>query len=499
LGAGNLSVMQLLFNTSVSGANACSISYNAASNVLYLANNAGSTWLGGIVAGQAGTQSNSQCTISGSGASATVSGNQLALTVPVTFQASFAGVQNDYLFAYDNETLDTVWQQMGTWTVPVPPSSLTISSAHSGSFIQGQNGVYTLTVSNQSGAAPTTGTVAVTETLPSGMTLVSMTGGSAWNCSSNICATANILQPGTSYPAIAVTAAVSPYALSPETNQVSVTGGGSPPNSGSDPTTIVAPDFTISLMPVSSPATAMLASTVQFTVTVSSVNNFAGAVNLAALGLPTGFTPNFYPTSICLGPQGTYCNGSTPAVSTGTSALSVTAPGSGAGNFAVTANGSNSSGSLAHVSQSVPVSVQDFTGSVSPYNPNPWGFPTISPGGSQTFTINTAGINGYTGNINVGYSQDAAAGGCSLANYSLQSPVAAGSAATLTLWPNGQNTVCYFQRRPRERRPLETSPLFFNRQTDRARGPRYLPPSRRSPRSRTPETSHTRRIAQAGR
>jgi uncharacterized repeat protein (TIGR01451 family) len=52
-----------------------------------------------------------------------------------------------------------------------PPSSLTVSSTHSGNFIQGQNGVYILTVFNQSGAAPAAGTVTVTEALPSGMTL----------------------------------------------------------------------------------------------------------------------------------------------------------------------------------------------------------------------------------------------------------------------------------------------------------------------------------------
>jgi uncharacterized repeat protein (TIGR01451 family) len=81
----------------------------------------------------------------------------------------------------------------------VPPPSLTISSTHSGNFIQGQNGVYTLTVSNQRGANPTTGTVTVTETLPSGMTLAAMTGGSGWTCAGNTCTTSNILQPGASY------------------------------------------------------------------------------------------------------------------------------------------------------------------------------------------------------------------------------------------------------------------------------------------------------------
>ncbi|MBI1898768.1 MAG: hypothetical protein HYS04_19870 [Acidobacteria bacterium] len=46
------------------------------------------------------------------------SGNQLTLTVSVTFQASFSGTKNDYPIAYNNEGLHSEWQPMGTWTVP---------------------------------------------------------------------------------------------------------------------------------------------------------------------------------------------------------------------------------------------------------------------------------------------------------------------------------------------------------------------------------------------
>jgi len=100
-GFGNLADVYALFNTSVSVANACYIRYSRPSNLLYLADNAGTGWGSGITPGSSGSASNSQCGISGTGASVSGIGNQLAVTVPVTFQTAFSGLKNDYLIAYD--------------------------------------------------------------------------------------------------------------------------------------------------------------------------------------------------------------------------------------------------------------------------------------------------------------------------------------------------------------------------------------------------------------
>jgi hypothetical protein len=72
------------------------------------------------VPASSGSAGNSYCTIYGSGSSVSGSGTQLALTVSVTFQTSFAGTKNEYLIGYDNQGLNTTWQQMGTWTVSAP-------------------------------------------------------------------------------------------------------------------------------------------------------------------------------------------------------------------------------------------------------------------------------------------------------------------------------------------------------------------------------------------
>src|SRR5262249_40012998 len=59
----------------------------------------------------------------------------------------------------------------------VAAPALSITKSHSGNFTQGQQGAtYTVTVANGASAGPTSGTVTVTENIPSGLTLVSMAG-----------------------------------------------------------------------------------------------------------------------------------------------------------------------------------------------------------------------------------------------------------------------------------------------------------------------------------
>jgi uncharacterized repeat protein (TIGR01451 family) len=102
-----------------------------------------------------------------------------------------------------------------TETQPV----LTIQSAHTGTFTQGQTGAtYTLTVSNGSGAGPASGTVTVAEILPAGLTLVSMAG-TGWTCTpAPTCTRSDALNGGSSYPAITVTVNVTATAPSQLTN-----------------------------------------------------------------------------------------------------------------------------------------------------------------------------------------------------------------------------------------------------------------------------------------
>ncbi len=119
-------------------------------------------------------------------------------------------------------------------------SVLTISKTHSGSFTQGQGAAtYTVTVSNQASALPTSGTVIVTEKPPAGMNLVSMAG-TGWACGGNQCSRNDVLNPAAAYPALTVTVSVQGNAPSQLTNQVTVSGGNSAAASAADTTVIAA-------------------------------------------------------------------------------------------------------------------------------------------------------------------------------------------------------------------------------------------------------------------
>jgi uncharacterized repeat protein (TIGR01451 family) len=122
----------------------------------------------------------------------------------------------------------------------LPSPVLSIASSHTGNFTQGQAGAtYTVTVTNQSGASATSGVVTVTETVPTGMTLVSMAG-TGWTCPAGgtTCTRSDALNPGMSYPSITVTVNVAVNAAAQVTNQVNVSGGGAAGASANDPTAI---------------------------------------------------------------------------------------------------------------------------------------------------------------------------------------------------------------------------------------------------------------------
>jgi len=125
-----------------------------------------------------------------------------------------------------------------TTVLPASVPSLSISKTHAGNFAQGQqNATYTITVSNNNAAATTSGAVTVTDTLPSGLTLVSMAG-TGWNCASNTCSRSDTLAGGASYAPITATVNVQTNATSPQVNQVSVSGGGSAAAGANDSTVI---------------------------------------------------------------------------------------------------------------------------------------------------------------------------------------------------------------------------------------------------------------------
>ncbi len=120
-------------------------------------------------------------------------------------------------------------------------ADLTITKTHSGSFVEGQSGTYTITVSNV-GAGPTVGTLTMTDTLPTGMIAVAMSG-PGWSCTTSTvtCTRSSVLASNTGYPAITLTVLVG-NAPASVTNVATVAGGGeinTSNDTATDPTTIV--------------------------------------------------------------------------------------------------------------------------------------------------------------------------------------------------------------------------------------------------------------------
>jgi hypothetical protein len=151
-GAADLSELLLQINTSQSSANACYVYYQPQGNHLYLANNAGSVWMTpALTPGVVGTASNSQCTLNAGSSSVTTVGNDLTVTVDLTFTGTFVGAKNVYLYAAGLSGQNTGWVKEGTWvpTSAGPPAIVSLSP-NSGA---GSSATFKAVFSDPNGAA----------------------------------------------------------------------------------------------------------------------------------------------------------------------------------------------------------------------------------------------------------------------------------------------------------------------------------------------------------
>jgi hypothetical protein len=118
----DLAVLNILVNSAIDGRHACYIAYvpagasTGAVDLVDDAGDAGGPYSAFMIPGT-GTASNSQCSIAGTGATVTASGNNLTLTLPITFTTAFAGNQIVFLAARSN-TQNSGWQAVGTVQVP---------------------------------------------------------------------------------------------------------------------------------------------------------------------------------------------------------------------------------------------------------------------------------------------------------------------------------------------------------------------------------------------
>jgi len=112
----DLGTVNILINDSLNGNKACYLAYSRTDGILYLMNDSGTVLLPGIALNGMGTVANNQCSVTAT-RSAESGGTKLALTLNLTFSASFAGNRVIYLAARDtSDTASSGWQPVGTWT-----------------------------------------------------------------------------------------------------------------------------------------------------------------------------------------------------------------------------------------------------------------------------------------------------------------------------------------------------------------------------------------------
>lgn len=111
-----------------SGASACFVIYYPQANLISMYNDAGTALLATLTPGQAGQVNNSQCTLFSLGVTKAINGNALTVTLPITFNASWAGLKTIFGYAQNDTNLNSGWVQVGSWSIVAPPTNPVISA-----------------------------------------------------------------------------------------------------------------------------------------------------------------------------------------------------------------------------------------------------------------------------------------------------------------------------------------------------------------------------------
>ncbi|HEX5432074.1 MAG TPA: SBBP repeat-containing protein, partial [Bryobacteraceae bacterium] len=144
----NITAFAMLFNTSVSSANACYIVVDRnAGSIALLWDNAGGSDSKQI--GSSALLQNSQCQIGAN--SVTVSGLSNIISVAITFKGAFSGAKGIYMFGSEGGTITTGWVQKGTYTVAAPGVPVAESAVPSSGSGPGQR--FSFTISDQGGSS----------------------------------------------------------------------------------------------------------------------------------------------------------------------------------------------------------------------------------------------------------------------------------------------------------------------------------------------------------
>jgi hypothetical protein len=177
VGVADLAQVSVLIGSSTAPANACNVVWYRADNTIRMYNDTGNGYTQASASGIL-SFSNSQCTISYNNPIA-LSGNNLTMTLSITFTAAFLGTKNVYMEALGTSGGDSGLLPLGTWNVALLP---VVTSVAPGTGHQGQTlGSVAITGQNTHFAQGTTAA-----SFGAGITVNSVTVGSATTATASI-------------------------------------------------------------------------------------------------------------------------------------------------------------------------------------------------------------------------------------------------------------------------------------------------------------------------
>lgn len=151
-GFSQLNGAKMMFSTSGLGANSCLVYFNRAANTAFLTDDTGWNWQGPVTLGAAGSLQNGQCSLDTGASSASGTGTNLTVNLALSFKFAFQGVKNIYMWAIDNQGVESTWQSRGSWTVPGPTSNpLPTTDSVTPSSGSGLNQIFTAVFSDGNG------------------------------------------------------------------------------------------------------------------------------------------------------------------------------------------------------------------------------------------------------------------------------------------------------------------------------------------------------------
>ncbi len=152
-GATDIATARLLVSTSLSQVKAVSLKYVASTNRLYLLDDAGTTWRGGLAPGATATVSNTYGTLRAATTTVSRSGTKLTIKWSLSFRTPYSGRRyNVYSLADDSLGVSSGYKLIGNWTVNRQPVAVSLSPKSSYSAVGGYV-LFTSTYADPDGAS----------------------------------------------------------------------------------------------------------------------------------------------------------------------------------------------------------------------------------------------------------------------------------------------------------------------------------------------------------